>query len=64
MSVTSRLRNRFLVARGRANVRVGRLTRDRRRQARGHGQHLSGMTRQFGERLRDAGEGLLGAFRR
>jgi uncharacterized protein YjbJ (UPF0337 family) len=64
MSVTSRLRSRLQVARGRANVCIGRLTGNRRRQARGHGQRLGGLTRQFGERLRDAGGELRGAFRR
>lgn len=64
MSVSSRLRNRFRIARGRANVRIGRLTGDRSRQLRGHGQRLGGVTRQLGERTKDAAKDLRGSLRR
>jgi uncharacterized protein YjbJ (UPF0337 family) len=64
MSMTSNLRNRVQIARGRVNARIGRLTGNRRRQVRGHGQRLNGMTRQFGERVKHAGLDLRASFRR
>jgi uncharacterized protein YjbJ (UPF0337 family) len=64
MSMTSKLRNRFQIARGRANVRIGRMTGDRSRQVRGHRQRLGGVTRQFGERLKGTGQDLRHSFRR
>lgn len=64
MSITSKLRSRVQIARGRVNARIGRMTRDRSRQFKGHRQRLGAMTRQFGERVKHAGRDLRGSFGR
>jgi uncharacterized protein YjbJ (UPF0337 family) len=64
MSASTKLRNQLRIARGHANVHFGRLTGDRSRQARGRRQRLGGTARQAGERMKEAGQGLLAAFRR
>jgi len=64
MSANSKMRNRLRIARGHANMHLGRLTGDRSRQARGRKQRLGGKARQAGERMKDAGQELIAAFRR
>jgi uncharacterized protein YjbJ (UPF0337 family) len=64
MSARHKLRNRIQIARGHANVWLGRLTGNRSRQAKGHKQRLGGTIRQAGERVKDASQTLRVAFRR
>ena len=64
MSATDKLRHRVQIAWGRVNVHIGRLTGNRSRRLKGHRHRLVGATRQAGERVKDAGQGLLASFRR
>jgi len=64
MSATDKLRNRLQIAWGRVNKQIGRLAGARSGRAKGRGQRLSDATRQAGERVKDAGQGLRNALRR
>lgn len=63
MGMGNKLRNRMRVAKGRANVTIGRATGDPSRQAKGHTQRMSGVVGQIGERIRDAGKDIRDSLR-
>jgi uncharacterized protein YjbJ (UPF0337 family) len=68
MSLLNRIRNRSRISRGRAKQRIGRATGNRRLQAEGLADRVSGGARQFGEdvknELRKASRGIERAFGR
>jgi uncharacterized protein YjbJ (UPF0337 family) len=64
MGQLTRLRNRFMISRGRARQRVGRLTRNRSMQRRGTIERLSGAARQVFEHVKDAGRSVRTLARR
>jgi uncharacterized protein YjbJ (UPF0337 family) len=64
MGQLSKLRNRFMISRGRARQKVGRLTRNRSMQRRGTADRLSGAARQVSEHVKDAGRSVRGLARR
>lgn len=57
MGFLDRIRNRSQVSKGRAKQKAGRATGNRRLQAQGLADRLSGSTKQVGERLKHAGQG-------
>jgi uncharacterized protein YjbJ (UPF0337 family) len=64
MGQLSKLRNRFMISRGRARQKVGRLTRNRSMQRRGTAERLSGAARQACEHVKDAGRSVRSLARR
>jgi uncharacterized protein YjbJ (UPF0337 family) len=62
MSILSRIANRSRIGRGRAKQRIGRATGNRRLQAEGLADRVSGSARQFGQDVKDelkgAGRGI------
>jgi uncharacterized protein YjbJ (UPF0337 family) len=53
MSLFNRIRNKSRITRGRAKQRIGRATGNRRLQAQGLTDRVSGRARQFGENVKD-----------
>ncbi len=68
MSILNRIVNRSRIARGRAKQRIGRSTGNRRLQAEGLADRVSGNVRQLGEdvkaELKGAGRGIERTFGR
>ena len=64
VSFLHKIRNRSRVRKGRAKQKIGRATDNRRLQAEGMADRVSGGVRQFGEELKDAGQDIRRAFRR
>jgi uncharacterized protein YjbJ (UPF0337 family) len=53
MSLFNRIRNKSRITRGRAKQKIGRATGNRRLQAQGLTDRVSGRARQFGENVKD-----------
>ena len=64
MGFMDKLRNRFMMGKGRAKQNVGRATGDRYLEAEGKSERVSGATKQVGEQVKDAGKNVRGAFTR
>ncbi len=64
MSFFNKVRNRAQVTRGRAKQKVGRATNNRRLQAEGLADRMSGNAKQFGEDLKDTGKNVRRRFSR
>jgi len=68
MSLLNRIGNRSRIGRGRAKQRIGRATGNRRLQAEGLADRVSGSVRELGEdvkgELRNAGRGIERTFGR
>jgi len=58
MGLVDKVRNRFLMSRGRARQEIGRLTRNRSMQTKGVGERASGAVRQVAEQAKDAGRNI------
>ena len=63
MGMADKVRNRFMMSRGRARQETGRLTRNRSLQAKGMAERLSGAARQVTEQAKDAGRNIRGSVR-
>jgi uncharacterized protein YjbJ (UPF0337 family) len=59
-----KVKNRSQVSRGRAKQRAGRMTNNRRMQAEGLADRLSGSAKQIGERAKDVAKDVRRAFHR
>lgn len=64
MSFFNKVRNRAQVTRGRAKQKAGRATNNRRLQAEGLADRMSGNAKQFGEDLKDTGKNVRRRFSR
>jgi uncharacterized protein YjbJ (UPF0337 family) len=53
MSLFNRIRNKSRITRGQAKQKIGRATGNRRLQAQGLTDRVSGRARQFGENVKD-----------
>jgi len=58
MGLTEKVRNRFMMSRGRAKQETGRVTRNRSMEAKGMGERISGAARQVSEQAKDAGRNI------
>lgn len=63
MGFMDKLRNKFMMGRGRAKQDAGRAMGDRRMEAEGQGERIHGGTRQVGEHVKDAGKNVKDAFK-
>jgi uncharacterized protein YjbJ (UPF0337 family) len=63
MGFMDKLRNKFMMGRGRAKQDAGRAVGDRRMEAEGQGERIHGATRQVGEQVKDAGQNVKDAFK-
>ena len=63
MGFIDKMRNKFMMGRGRAKENVGRVTHDRSMQAEGKGDRIQGAGRQVGEQVKDAGKNVRDAFK-
>jgi uncharacterized protein YjbJ (UPF0337 family) len=63
MGLIDKVRNRFMMSRGRAREEAGRVTRNRSMQAKGMGERISGAARQVTEQAKDAGRNIREASR-
>jgi uncharacterized protein YjbJ (UPF0337 family) len=61
MGLVEKVRNRFMMSRGRARRETGRVTRNRSMQAKGMGERASGAARQVVEQVKDAGRNIRAA---
>jgi uncharacterized protein YjbJ (UPF0337 family) len=61
MGLVEKVRNRFMMSRGRARQQTGRVTRNRSMQAKGMGERASGAARQVAEQVKDAGRNIRAA---
>jgi len=64
MGFIDKMRNKFMMGRGRAKQNVGRATNDPYLQAEGKGERVEGAGRQVGEQVKDAGKNVRDAFKR
>jgi uncharacterized protein YjbJ (UPF0337 family) len=58
MGLVEKVRNRFMMSRGRAKQETGRVTRNHSMQAKGLGERASGAARQVAEQAKDAGRNI------
>jgi uncharacterized protein YjbJ (UPF0337 family) len=58
MGLRDKVRNRFMMSRGRAKEETGRVTRNRSMQAKGMAERASGAVRQVAEQAKDAGRNI------
>jgi uncharacterized protein YjbJ (UPF0337 family) len=63
MGFMDKLRNKFMMGRGRAKQDAGRVMGDRSMEAEGQGERVHGATRQVGEQVKDAGKNVRDAFK-
>ena len=63
MGFIDKMRNKFMMGRGRAKQDVGRATGDPNLEARGQGERVDGAARQVGEQVKDAGKNVRDAFK-
>jgi uncharacterized protein YjbJ (UPF0337 family) len=63
MGFIDKLRNRFMMGRGRAKQNLGRETGDPYLEARGQAERVEGAGRQVGEQVKDAGKNVRDAFK-
>ena len=64
MGFMDKVRNRFMMGKGKTKQDVGRATGDRSMQAEGKGERVEGAGRQVGEQVKDAGKNVRDAFKR
>ena len=64
MGLVEKVRNRFMMSRGRTKQETGRVTRNRSMQAKGMGERASGAARQVAEHAKDAGRNIRAAAKR
>jgi uncharacterized protein YjbJ (UPF0337 family) len=64
MGFMDKLRNRFMMGRGRAKQDVGRATGDPYLETKGKAERVDGAGRQVGEQVKDAGKNVRDAFKR
>ncbi len=62
MGFIDKMRNKFMMGRGRAKQDAGRTMGDRRLEAEGQGERVEGAARQVGEQVKDAGQNVRDAF--
>jgi uncharacterized protein YjbJ (UPF0337 family) len=58
MGLRDKVRNRFMMSRGRAKEETGRVTRNHSMQAKGMAERASGAVRQVAEQAKDAGRNI------
>ena len=58
MGLLDKVRNRFMMSRGRAKQETGRVTRNRSMQTKGMSERISGAARQVAEQAKDAGRNI------
>ena len=63
MGFMDKLRNRFMMSRGRVKQNVGRETGDPYLETRGQAERIEGAGRQVGEQVKDAGKNIKDAFK-
>ena len=63
MGLLNKVRNRFMMSRGRTKQETGRVTRNRSMQAKGMTERVSGAARQVAEQAKDAGRNIREAAR-
>ena len=64
MGFMDKLRNRFMIGKGRAKQRAGRATGDPYLETEGQAERVEGAGRQVGEQAKDAGKNVRDAFKR
>ena len=64
MGFLDKLKNRFQMSKGHGKERVGRATGDPYLEGKGQAERVSGVTKQVGEQVKDAGKNVRGAFKR
>jgi uncharacterized protein YjbJ (UPF0337 family) len=64
MGFIDKMRNKFMMGRGRAKQDAGRATNDPYLQAEGQGERIHGATRQVGEQVKDSGKNIRDAFKK
>ena len=64
MSFMTKMKNKSRIARGRAKMKLGRATGNRRMQMHGVADRIGGNVRQAGEQLKDTGRNLSRSSRR
>jgi uncharacterized protein YjbJ (UPF0337 family) len=64
MGFMDKLRNRFMMGKGRAKQRTGRAAGDPYLEAEGRAERVEGAGRQVGEQAKDAGKNVRDAFKR
>jgi uncharacterized protein YjbJ (UPF0337 family) len=64
MGLADKLRNRFRMAKGRAEAKTGRATGDLYLEVKGQWKRFGGAGRQVGEQVKDAGKNIKDAFKR
>jgi uncharacterized protein YjbJ (UPF0337 family) len=62
MGFIDKIRNKFMMGRGRAKQDVGRAAGDPYLEAEGQGERIEGAARQVGEKAKDAGKNVRDAF--
>ena len=63
MGFMDKLRNRFMMGKGRAKQNVGRAAGDPDLETRGQAERVEGAGRQVGEQVKDAGKNVKDAFK-
>ena len=64
MGVIDKLRNKLIMAKGRAKEGTGRATGDPYLKGKGRSERAEGAGRQVGEQVKDAGKDVRDAFKR
>jgi uncharacterized protein YjbJ (UPF0337 family) len=62
MGFIDKMRNKFMMGRGRAKQDAGRTMNDPYLEAEGQGERVEGAARQVGEQVKDAGKNVRDAF--
>ena len=63
MGFIDKMRNKFMMGRGRAKQDAGRAMGDPYLETKGQGERIDGATRQVGEQVKDAGKNVRDAFK-
>ena len=63
MGFIDKMRNKFMMGRGRAKQDAGRAMNDPYLEAKGKGERIDGAGRQVGEQVKDAGKNVRDAFK-
>jgi uncharacterized protein YjbJ (UPF0337 family) len=63
MGFIDKMRNKFMMGRGRAKQDAGRAMNDPYLEAKGKGERIEGAGRQVGEQVKDAGKNVRDAFK-
>jgi uncharacterized protein YjbJ (UPF0337 family) len=64
MGFMDKLRNKFMMGRGRAKENVGRTAGDPYLETKGQAERMDGAGRQVGEQVKDAGKNVRDAFKK